>query len=270
MIVDLLRSFRVLFTSKRSRWEVAAVISTMAAIPVAEMLVLRTFSHLIVSGPSQFAEDPSAVLRSGAVFFLGFAATRAVHHLVRFVRVRVFHRRFDESSRKRTPSQEAWEWALAFELSGVLVGLVQIVAFAGLFFYLDVVTGAANVVVSIAVLVFISWIYRRQLRLQREWVKMGSKPGTTSIGARVGSRIRSAEAGAILATGGLAVMLVVMLSRVVSGDLSSADAIIFFIGLRILYGHVSALSGGVMRFARASARRGVLVIAEDEDDDDGV
>lgn len=245
-----------MFTTRGSRVAVGMLIVVTAAIPAAEMLVLRLFSSLIIDGPETFSKDTGAVIFKIGIFFLAFGLTRVAHHLVRLGRVRVFRGGFEASRRTRSPSQESWEWALAFELSGVLVGLVQTVMFSALFLLIDWPTGILNVLVCAIVLAVLSMIYRRQHKLQMGYVEMGSRPGTVAISERVGGRIRDAEFGAIVATGAMVVVLVCMLLRTLSGEISSADAIVLFLALRLLSGQLGTVSAGVMRFARASARRG--------------
>lgn len=256
MLTHLLAAYRRLFTSRVSRAEVAGLVLVMAAVPVVEMLVLRMFSDLIIEGPQLFADNRDAVVRDSLVFFALFALARAAHHGIRIYRVSVFRKRFDESAVKVTPSQESWNWALAFELSNVLANVVQIVAFTVLFLFLDLITGGVNLLVCALVLAAVSVFYRRQLVLQRDYVKMGSKPGTVAISERVGGRIRTAETGAFLGSVGMAVVLAVVLLRTLQGQVSGGEAIVFFLALRLLYGQVSILSSGIMRFARASSRTG--------------
>lgn len=256
MLVHLFASFRRLFTTRRSRVAVGLLIVVTAALPASEMLVLRMFSSLIIDGPETFTHDTTAAVLKIGIFFLAFGITRGAHHLVRLGRVRVFREGFEASGRTRSPSQESWEWALAFELSGVLVSLVQVVMFSALFLYIDWPSGTLSVVVSVIVVALVSAIYRRQLHLQKDYVKMGSRPGTVAISERVGVRIRHAESGAMMASAAMVVVLVYMLLRTLSGDIDSADAIVLFLGLRLLSGQFTTLSAGIMRFARASARRG--------------
>jgi hypothetical protein len=256
MLTHLLRTFRRLFTTRKSRAAVCLLIAVTAAVPVAEMLVLRLFSSLIIDGPEMFAKDANAAILKIALFFLAFAITRGAHHLVRLTRVRVFRAGFEASGRIRSPSQESWEWALAFELSGVLVSLVQAMTFSALFVFIDWPVGILNVFLTMVVLAMVSAIYRRQLDMQRDFVKMGSRPGAVAISQRVGGRIRDAEFGGMLASLAMVLVLVYMLFRTLDGEIDSADAIVLFLGLRLLSGQLSTLSASVMRFARASARRG--------------
>ncbi|BDZ42884.1 hypothetical protein GCM10025865_21830 [Paraoerskovia sediminicola] len=257
MFRDLWRAFVQLFTTGPGRAQVVALVALMASVPVAELLVIRMFSHLIVTGPETFRSDPGAVVRAAVVFFVAFGVARGVHHAVRVGRVQLFRRRFDDNAGPRSPSQESWDWALAFDLSGVLVNMVQVLAFAVVFVYLDVVTGLVGLAVTAAVMVGVSRMYARQRALQIEYVSMGSRPGAISVGQRVGRRVVTAETGSALASSGMVIVLVVVLWRAVQGEIVTADAIVFFLALRIAFGQLGALSGGMMRFARASARRGL-------------
>lgn len=256
MLTHLLAAFRRLFTTRRSRVAVGLLIIATAAFPVSEMVVLKLFSSLIIEGPETFRQDTTAAILMIAAFFLAFGVTRGAHHLIRLIRVRVFRDGFEGSGRTRTPSQESWEWALAFELSGVLVSLVQAVMFSALFLFIDWPTGVLNIGVSVVVLALVSAIYRRQLALQKGYISMGSRPGTVAIPQRVGERVRDAEFGAILSSVAMVLVLAYMLLRTLAGDIESANAIVLFLGLRLLAGQLGTLSGSIMRFARASARRG--------------
>lgn len=259
MLGHLLGAFGRLFTSPGSRLEVAGLVLVMASVPVVEILVLRLFADLVIEGQELLALDRDAVIRDSVLFFVAFALARVAHHGVRVYRVRVFRRRFEESTRVWSPSQQSWSWALAFELSTVLANVVQIAAFSVLFLVLDVVTGGLNLLVCGGVLLAVSVLYRRQLLLQRDYVAMGSRPGTVAISERVGGRIRTAELGSLLASAGMAVVLACVLVRTLQGHLTSGDAIVFFLALRLSYGQAATLSSGIMRFARASARSEVRV-----------
>jgi hypothetical protein len=256
MVRHLAGTFTRLFVDRRSRLAVALLILVIATVPAAEMLAAHLFSGLIIEGPRVYRDDPSAVLLPALGFFGAFVLTRGAHHLVKVRRVQVFRRGFETSGRQRTRSQESWEWALAFELSSVLASLVQVVTFLVLFLVLDLVTGFVNAAMTGAVLWLVSVIFVRQLRLQQDYVRMGNRPGTIAIAQRVDSRIRHAESGAAVATAGMVVALAAVLVRALNGDITSADAIVMFLGLRLLYGQLGVLSAGIMRFARASAREG--------------
>jgi hypothetical protein len=56
----------------------------------------------------------------------------------------------------------------------------------------------------------------------------------------------------------MVLVLAAVLVRALQAEITSADAIVLFLGLRLLYGQLGVLSAGIMRFARASAREGGL------------
>lgn len=256
MLAQFAATFGMLFPTRTSRLWVSAFVMVAVMLPVSEMIVLGVFSSLVVDGPAEFRESTTAGYAKVGLLLAAFAATRCIDHAVRLGRVRVFRTGFEESGRKRSPNQESWEWALAFELSGVLASLVQVAMFGGLFFLLDLPTAAVNLSILIVVVSLLSAIYARQLGLQRAYVEMGSGPGTVAISQRVGWRIRDAEIGAMLASAAVIVVLICLLVRILAGDIGSANAIMLFLGLRLLAGQLGALSASTMRFARALARRG--------------
>lgn len=253
MLGHLVTALRRLFPSRWARLEVIGLVLVMAAVPIVEMLVIRLFSDLVIHGPQQVAEGRSLV--APVALFLGaLGAARAMHHVVRIARVGVFRRRFDQLEQQRSASRQSWDWALALELSGVLVAVVQVAAFCLLFVVLDPVIAVVNIAVAVAVLTVLGRLYTAELRRQQDYVMTGAGPGSTPINDRVGGRIRVAELGALMGSAGMAVVLVLVLVRTLGGQVSSSDAVVFFLGLRLLYGQLGTYSAGIMRFARAAAR----------------
>jgi hypothetical protein len=168
--------------------------------------------------------------------------------------VRVFRRGFQSSGLQQSPGQASWEWALAFELSTVSVGLIQVFTFGALFVWINTTVGVANALLCTVALLAISRIYARQLSKQFGFVAEGNRPGSTAISERIATRVFAAEVGSIFATLALALMMALVLWRTLGNHLVAADAIVLFLGLRLLYGHLATLSPSVMRFARASSR----------------
>lgn len=253
MLGHLLHALRRLFRSRGARVEVCLLILVMAAVPVVELLVVRLFSDLAIDGPGRWREDDPLLMWQIGGFLLAMAGARGLHHLVRIVRVSRFRRRFEELE-ARSPSRQSWDWALAIELSGVLVAIVQVVAFSVLFVVLDLWVAGVNAVLVVLIIALQGNLYRRELVRQQSYVAMGSKPGTTPINDRVGGRIRTAELGALLGSAGMGVVLVVVLVRTLNGQVTSSDAIVFFLAVRLLFGQLGTFSAGMMRFARAAAR----------------
>lgn len=272
MFRDFFSAFADLFTARRSRLEVSGLLLTLAMLPVSELLVMRMFSHLILDGPERYRSDPDGVAVSAAVFFGAFALSRAIHHVVRLNRVRVFRRGFETSAVSRAgvrkdAQKEAWTWAAAFELSTAMVSLIQVAAFCGLFLWLDPWFGLTNIAVVAGVLALVAGIYGRQLRHQVLYLAEGGKPGATAVGDRVGKRVRDAELGAVVASLAMAASLTLVLYRTVRGGIGGADAIVLFLGLRMMFSQVGNLSASAMRFARVRARLGAGAKGVDDDDD---
>lgn len=260
MLGHLARALRRLFPSRSARAEVVGLVVVMAAVPVVEMLVIRMFSDLVIEGPQRWRSGDDSLTWLVVLFFVLLGGARAMHHVVRIARVSIFRRRFEQLE-ARSASRQSWDWALALELSGVLVSVVQVAAFSLLFLALDPWVALVNAVVVVLVMTLLGSLYGRELVRQQSYVAMGSKPGSTPINDRVGGRIRVAELGAVLGSAGMAVVLVLVLVRTLGGQVSSSDAIVFFLALRLLYGQLGTFSAGIMRFARAAARTDLVEAA---------
>ncbi|MFT3887835.1 MAG: hypothetical protein QM713_06700 [Arachnia sp.] len=241
-----------LFTDTRSRVKVASLILLFSVIPITEMLAVRLFSGIITDGPHQFALDRGRVVWQIVIFFLALGATRSAHHLIKLVRVRVFRSGFEAAGVAAPPNKESWQWALAFEMSNVSSAVVQVLMFAALFFVFDPITGAVNIAVVIAAFAAVSWLYRRQLALQHDYLETRWSPEAVAIPERVRSRILHSEIGALIGTAGLLVTLIVVFVRVLGGQIATSDAIVLFLGLRLMFGQFGTLSSSAMRFARAA------------------
>jgi hypothetical protein len=248
-------AFGELFTERRSQASMVTLMLLMAAIPVAELGVIRQFATLIINGPKEFKTDRSQVVLDSTIFFVGFAVTRGLHHLVRFWRVRVFKKGFLASGLQRTHGTASWEWAQSFELSTVTVGLIQVVTFSLLFFLLNITVAVFNVATCIVAVTLVAGLYKRQLANQTRYAAEGMKPGSTPISDRIATRVFAAEFGSLTATSSMALLMIVVLWRTVTGNMAANDAVVLFLGLRLLYGHLAALAPSVMRFARDSVRR---------------
>lgn len=267
MFRQLLATFKSLFTTAGGRAVVIGMILLIALVPVAELLVIRMFSHLITSGQKSFAEDPGHVYRQAVIFFILFALTRALHHWSRFARVLAVRYGFRAAKGNGQAASAAWEWALAFELSIVTVALVQATLLTILFIFLDGIVGVVNAVIVAMVLALISVLYSRNLNKQIGYVKSNT-PTPTEVGDRVRQRLRDAELGAALASFAMAFALAAVLFFTLKGRIPASDAIVMLLGMRLLYGQLSQLSGGAMRFGRASARRGIGGDEGIDDEDD--
>jgi hypothetical protein len=250
---ELFAEFGKLFSNRSSRTQVTGLILVLALVPLLEMLAIRLFSGIITQ-PELFTEDSGRLALQIAGFFAALAATRGAHHAVRIIRPRVFQRAFAQMPRQRTRQQESWEFAQAFEISGVLAGLVQAGSFVAVITVFDVPTGLVSGVVALVVLSLMARRYDEQTALQAEYIRAAHTENAVGVPSQVHTRVRAAEMGSITATVGLALALGFLLHRVLNGGVDTADAIMMFLGLRLMFGQLGNVSSSAMRFARATAR----------------
>ena len=258
MIKQLLNAYRLLFPSRRYGSAIAGLIVFTAIVPVSEMLVARIFSGILTNGKELYQADPGKLVEHILIFFGAFAVTRTIHHLLRAMRVWTVRRALAANPRKRAKADESWEWALAFELTGIISVIVQIAVFSIFFLYLSKPIGVLNIGVALAAISVIAWLYRRQLVKQRAYLakpkEEKKKEKEIPIGMKVQSRVIDAELGSVVASVGLFTMFGLLLWEVIMGSVPAADAIVLFLGLRLLYGQIGNMAGHLMRFARAAAR----------------
>jgi hypothetical protein len=250
MFRDIFAAFGRQFPNWRIRALMIALIVLMAAIPVGELLVLKIFSTLLVDGPTQLAGQSGVVLSLLAVFFIGFAITRGLHHMTKFWRVHLFRRAFAAQQAETGIDIVGWQWAVAFGVSGLIADLVQVVALVGLLFFLDVVIGAVCAVLTVIVLIQLSALYKRQIRVQTELMESTVR----DVEAPIRERVFSAEFSAVAISVATGVALAIVVWRTFTGALLLATAIVLAMALRIFFSRVAGLAPVLMRFARDSLR----------------
>lgn len=250
MFKDIFAAFGKQFPNWRIRALMIALIVLMAAIPVGELLVLQIFSQLLVEGPKQLAGQGGVVIGLLAVFFLGFAITRGLHHMTKFWRVRLFRAAFAAQQAQTGVGIVGWQWAVAFGVSAVIADLVQVIALAILLFFLDRVIGAVSAVLLVVVLIQLSSLYRRQIRVQRSLMESTVR----DVEAPIRERVFSAEFSAVATSVATGVALALVVWRTFTGALVLATAIVLAMALRIFFSRVAGLAPPLMRFARDSLR----------------
>lgn len=277
MFRDIFAAFGRQFPNWRIRALMIALIVLMAAIPVGELLVLQIFSTLLVEGPRALAGQEGVVIGLLAVFFIGFAITRGLHHMTKFWRVQLFRRAFAAQQAQTGVEIVGWQWAVAFGVSALIADLVQVVALVGLLLFLDVVVGVVCALLLFVVLVQLSALYRRQIRVQRQLMESTVR----DVEAPIRERVFSAEFSAVATSVATGVALALVVWRTFTGALLLATAIVLAMALRIFFSRVSGLAPTLMRFARDSlrldrdrvrlaARTGGRAVASSDDlDEDG-
>lgn len=257
MIADLVAALRELFVCRRGRLQVGALITMMALVPVTEILVASLFASLVIHGADILASDHTALVNQLVLFICALVATKVIGHGLHLARVRLFAARFADLQ-KRSPSKQAWEWAMALELTNVLISIIQVVTFSLLFFYFSPLVAILNAIIIAAMMALQQVLYLHERHRQLQYLTTGTGPGSAPISDRVGNRILRAEIGAVGGSVGMGLVLLLILTLTLSGQLSPDHAVTLFLGLRLLYGQVGNVASGSLRFARAAARAGLV------------
>lgn len=273
MFSDLFSAFLRQFPRWRYRSLVIGLMLLMAAVPVGELLIFRQFAELLVEGAYGRDPEPWHLISMMALFFVGFAAVRGLNHMTKFWRVRLFRSSFAGFQDEAGVGAASWQWSQAFSVSNGIADLIQVAAVLALLLWLDLGVGAGIAVMFAIVMVQISFLYRRQIRVQREFIEDPARRVETGIR----ERIFSAEIAAIGASAAMGLALALIAWRTITGATEIATAIVLAMGAKMFFGRVSGLAPTFMRFARDSLRleRDLGFGARqsafdgDEEDDDG-
>jgi hypothetical protein len=240
-----------LIPDPRHRTRLMLLVLVGAAIPLVDLLVTKIFTDLITGTDDRTLRD----LAPQFGMFLGlFLIMRLAHYGHRIWRVAFLDQAFQgRADGPSSPATEGWQWALGLELVTLLTALVQILVMAAFFVVLAPLFGLLNIVVLALLLHAIGVLFARQLAAQRGFVAQGRGPDRVPSSVRVRSRVRSAEVGGLMSSMAVLFLLALLLGLGVSGLISTANTIVLFLGLRMQNSTVTGLSGGVMRFARATA-----------------
>ncbi len=242
---------RDLARGPRHHGQLAGIILVGAAIPLAELLVLKVFTELITEQVG--TADVRAVAPQVALFLLLVVAAQAVHYAQRTYRVTFLAEVLGTEPPQRSAQRESWQWAQALEVVGILTALTQLAVTAGLFLALAPAFGLLNVVLLWVLLEGLGRIFLTQVDAQRGYVERGRARDPVATHTRVRSRIVSSERATVLAAMGSTVLMLVLLGMAFAGAISPANTIVLFLGLRMQRSTFSTLAGSTVRFARAAA-----------------
>lgn len=246
----LYKSARQLVPQGKYRWQLILVVLIAAAIPVTELLVAKLFTDLVVSDGGMPVTE---IVNSVILLTLLFAATRIANYLQKTYRVKFFDKAFGADERVRSSQTESWEWAMALELVNVLSFLTQMLVIATFFFFLSPGFAAMNLAFILVVLQVMGVLFVRQFNTQRGFVQKRRAKETVTPSERLGTRIQQAELGTLLASFGVVVLFAILIWLSIEGQISLANTIVFFLGLRLQNTTFSSVSSSLMRFARAKA-----------------
>ena len=142
---------------------------------------------------------------------------------------------------------------MALELVNVLSFLTQMLVIATFFFFLSPGFAAMNLAFILLVLQVMGVLFVRQFKTQRGFVQKRRAKETVTPAEKLGTRIQQAEFGTLLASFGVVILFAVLIWLSIQGQISLANTIVFFLGLRLQNTTFSSVSSSLMRFARAKA-----------------
>jgi hypothetical protein len=248
IVYQLKNSLLQLFPTNRHRAILIGLVLIAAFISISELAVTKLFTDIILHEGSR---STTQLIVYVTAFFLFFGLTRAGHYLQRIYRVNVFDKAFKSVKSGLTPTQENWRWSLAFELTTLLGVLTQVLVLVIFFTYLNPFFGILNIVVLLIVFEVLGRIFARQIEIQRGFVVARNNKMPVSNFERIGSRIKSGEFGILISGFSLIIFLAALIYLSYKGDISPANTIVLFFGLRMQNSSLSTFSTSLMRFARA-------------------
>lgn len=239
-----------LFTTSKSRLILLFLILLASIISVSELLVTHFFTKLILERDDV---DDSKIKYLLVFFFLFLALTRFGHYLQRIYRIQLFDKSFKNNKKNKSNAEESWQWALAFELSTILGIVVQLIAIILFFIYLNVSYGLINFLIVAIVLQFLSYLFSKQIQIQKSLSKSQKNNKSISSSVKVMARIKSGEIGVLMAGASFLLSIGILIYFSFDQSISPAHSIVLFFGIKMQSSSLSMLSTSLMRFARARA-----------------
>jgi hypothetical protein len=247
---QVLKTFAFLFPKGKHRNRALALALIATIVPLTQLFIIRIFSHMITAGKDQALEH---IIFNFTVFFGLFALTHIATYWQKTYRVKVFNDALTSKEGWKSKVTESWEWALAFETNNLLHTFAQIVVLAAYFSSVNWQLGIINAVMIVITLQFIKIMFNKQVATQEGFALAHKKNQSVSAFTKVGSRIRSAEIGSLIANASFIFSLAALLAFSYMGNIVAADAVMLFLGFRMQNNNLGQTSGSLMRFARAKA-----------------
>lgn len=247
---EMIAGFRRLFPRGRFRFVLIILSLIAATISVSELLVLKLFATLILHEGDL---DSTSLLLAVIGFFIFFIVTRLSQFYQRNYRVKAFARSFRAAKKDRTAKQENREWAMAFELTKILSLGTQLVAILLFFLFLSPWFALVNTLVLLLVLQVVGNLFRKQIEIQ---VKLAALRGKKRAKPqkRYKARIKAAETGALSSGAGTLFLLGLLLFLNIDGQITAANTLVIFLGVRLQNSVVTNASRSLMRYAKSNAR----------------
>jgi hypothetical protein len=248
VVKELLYALTELFSTTKYRLILLGLVLIAAMISVSELAVAKLFTKIILDEGSI---SPKMFTVLVTVFFLFFGVTRGGHFLQRIYRVRFFDKAFKASKNEITGVRENWRWSLAFELTNLLSTCTQLVVIISFFSYLNWRFGVLNILVVLVVFQVYGRLFRHQIEAQRGFVVAKKNKEHVPNVVRIGTRIKSGETGILISSIAMLILLAMLIYLSYIGEISKANTIVLFFGLRMQNSNFSNISTSLMRFARA-------------------
>ena len=248
---ELSWALRNLFSKRKHKLLLLGLVLLAAGISVAELGVAKAFTTIALTEDKM---DEKTLIRLVIAFFIFFALTRIGQYGQRIYRLRVFEKYLKVPSANVTRAKENSSWNLALELSNLLGTFTQLLVISTLFLFFSPLFVGLSLIVFLLVLTVLGRLYKKQLEHQRKFVALARKKEHETSAITVKTRIQLGEFGGLISGFGMMILMGGLLYLSYFGDISSADTVILFLGLRMQSGNLTEISKSLMRFARARAQ----------------
>ncbi len=246
---EMIAGFRHLFPRGRFRFVLIVLSLIAAGISVSELLVMKFFATLVLH-EGDYDNTKLAIAATG--FFAFFVITRVGQFYQRNYRVKAFARSFRAAKKDRTVKEENREWAMAFELTNVVSLGTQLVAIIAFFLFLNPMLAVINAFVLMVILQVVGGIFRKQIAEHAQLNALGAKK--VRADKRYGIRIKAAETGALISGAGTLFLLALLLFLSIDGQITPANTLVVFLGVRLQNSVISNASRSLMRYAKSNSR----------------
>lgn len=250
ILAKIRETLQLLFPKGKFRAILLGLVLLSSAISVSELLVAKLFTK-IISGEDKLTSQQ--MILNTAVLLLFFTVTRVGHFFQKIYRVNVFEGSIKSANLKSSQSQESWQWSLAFEVTSLLSLMTQLIVVSAFFFTLNVVFSVINLILMLIIFQILGALFKHQLGAQRGFRESRKAKEVVANSVRVATRIKSGEIGALASGLGMILLLTILIYLSYEGELTTADTIVFFFGLKMQTSNLANFSAGLMRFARAFA-----------------
>jgi len=248
---NLRKSLLELFPTKKFRLILIGLIVIAAFISVSELIVAKLFTKIILH---EGEIDKSKLAIFITFFFIFYGFTRIGQFAQRLYRVRVFDRAFKANETEISGGKDNWRWSQAFELTNISSILTQITVVFLFFIYFSWIFAVLDLLMILIVLEVLGHLFRKQIDVQRSFVKAHKEKIQIENVVRVSSRIKSGEIGTLLAGLAMIVLVGALFYLNYVGDINASNTVVLFFGLRMQTSNLSSISTGLMRFARAKTQ----------------